>query len=496
VRQLLPNMHELHKHRNFLGQTPLHLAVVDTEVFPLILDTDHQLDVVDNWGITPLMYDAAMGATDVVDLLIQKGANILARETHWNRDFLRYAFERGHWNVVLIALDTIQKVYGQQAFQYYVREALLYLLYNDTTLMESRSSHFEYLVELSDDVDFEIRDSHEGTDRNNLLHYVRDQKEFEALTRRKFRCFNKPNSEGKLASFSITRRVSNADLIRSCLENGTDVNHIDHDGRSIVFQILPQLKHLSYTTWDTHDSIKMCLAWNLDVSISDYCKCACSTEGCDSTTAFDIHFTSSIFSDLPNFVWAFEWLSLVEEYRGLDAAKLMLLSFLRRTISDMLGITHLCCHRGEGVRSRLHNIFQSDLTPEDVEEILDEEQEFIEILDEEMQGHNSKSFDVLKSQWMIMLKQVYDESVEKDKNTRKRHKNQVSGEPTLFDLPSISPNKETSPSSRLITRMMNTITFLTLLAIFHSSLLVQWRRTSIGFSMSVPGLRCVRGTVQ
>ncbi|KAJ5884772.1 hypothetical protein N7495_009282 [Penicillium taxi] len=426
VRQLLPNLHELHKHRNFLGQTPLHLALVDPEVFLLILDTDHQLDVIDNWGITPLMYASAMGDTNAVDLLIKKGANILTCDTHWNRDFLKYAFSRGHWNVVCQALDTIQKSYGRQVFQHYVCNALLNTLYNDTISMVSRSSHFEYLVELCDDVNFEFRDDHERTDCNNLLHYVRDQKEFEALTRRGFRYLNKPNSEGKLANFSITSRVSNADLTRLCLENGTDVNHIDHDGRSIFFQIVPQLTQLAYTTWDTHDSIKLCLAWNLDVFISDCCKCACSTDGCNSTAAFDIQFKPSIFTNLPKFVWAFEWLSLVEEYRGHDAAKVILLSFLRRTLSDMLEITHTCCHRGKGIKSKFSIMCQSKLTPEDVEEILDEEQEFIDILEKEMQGYNSKSLSVLRSEWMVLLKQSYDESLKKLEKERRGYKNQRS----------------------------------------------------------------------
>jgi hypothetical protein len=50
-----------------------------------------------------------------------------------------------------------------------------------------------------------------------------------------------------------------------CLENGIHVNHIEHHGRSILFQILPKLRDLNYTTWDTDDSIKLCLAWGLDI---------------------------------------------------------------------------------------------------------------------------------------------------------------------------------------------------------------------------------------
>jgi hypothetical protein len=124
----------------------------------------------------------------------------------------------------------------------------------------------------------------------------------------------------------------------------------------------------------------------------------------------------------------------VEEYRGHDAAKAMLLSFLRRTLSDMVEITHTCCHRGKGPRSKLYPMFQSKLTPEDVEEILDEEQEFIEILEKEMQGYYSKSLGKLKSEWMSLLKQSYDESLEKLENQRKGHEHQVSGAHIAFDF--------------------------------------------------------------
>jgi hypothetical protein len=491
VVQLLPKTHHLQEHRNFLGQTPLHLAVVDREIFALILNTDNDLDldVTDNWGITPLMYAAAMGATDAVKLLIMKGANLMARDERWNRDFLKYALGRGHWNIIILALDTIHLRYGPKAFQQYVRWALLHLLYNNTELMESRDSYFEYLVEACDDVNFEIQDCHEGTDCNNLLHYVRSQKEFNALTRRGFRCFNEPNSDGKLAIFSIASRVSNADLTRLCFENGTDVNHIDHHGRSILFQILPRLRHLDHTTWDTHDSIKLCLAWDLDISISDCCKCACSTDGCHSTAAFDTSFTSSIFSGLPNFVWAFEWLSLVEQYRGFNAAKSVLLSFIRRTLSDMLEITHICCHRGEGIRSGIYRLYQSKSIPEeDAEEILDEEQELIDTLEKEMQGYESKGLGVLKSQWMMLLKQRYDERFEEVDNKKKAYVNQVSDEPKTLDLSSTASKKEDRPSSRLIIRMINNITSSTAIMVFHFSSPDRWRSTLFGFSMSIPGL--------
>ncbi|CEO58358.1 hypothetical protein PMG11_03088 [Penicillium brasilianum] len=108
VQRLLPMATDSDSHRNFLGQTPLHLAVCNLEISTLLLDAGHDINTTDRWGITPLMYAAALGVSEVVQLLIIRGANIMTRATNWNRDFMHYASVRGHWDLILESLYTIR----------------------------------------------------------------------------------------------------------------------------------------------------------------------------------------------------------------------------------------------------------------------------------------------------------------------------------------------------------------------------------------------------
>jgi ankyrin repeat protein len=46
--------------RNFLGQTPIHLAIYNLKLLLALVNAGHDLDAADNYGITPLMYAAAV----------------------------------------------------------------------------------------------------------------------------------------------------------------------------------------------------------------------------------------------------------------------------------------------------------------------------------------------------------------------------------------------------------------------------------------------------
>ncbi|KAJ5219968.1 hypothetical protein N7468_009172 [Penicillium chermesinum] len=227
VRSLLSNVSGLEDCRNFLGQTPLHLAVCDPEIFTMVLDAGFDMDSRDEWGITPLMYAAGMGVSEVVQLLISKGANIMAQATYLNRGFVDYASARGHWDLILESLKTIQLYYCEQAFQDCVCWAILRLIYSDNITLSdgSREKYFVGYLDLCENSNFTFSDSYRGTDGNNLLHYVKTEKELHALVNHGFHDFNRPNSEGETPIFSILSRVSNADLLRCCVDNGTDINY-------------------------------------------------------------------------------------------------------------------------------------------------------------------------------------------------------------------------------------------------------------------------------
>lgn len=376
------------------------------------------MDVTDRWGITPLMYAAAMGVGDVVQLLISEAANITARATSYERDFMHYASVRGHWDIILESLSTIQKYYSEEFFQRYVCKAFCHLVSNDTWL-DSRAGYFERLAELCADVNFTFGDQYQGTEENNLLHYVMCEEELQALVHQGFHDFNKPNSRGELPLYSIVCR-SNIGLIQCCLDHDSNVNHIDHSGRrTVVFKLLEQLYGLTLTTWETVDSIKLCLDRGLEISHGDSCKCACSSKGCDTSSAFDLSFQHGPFRRRPGFIWAFEWIWMIEEYHGYEDSKTLILSLIRRTRFDLLGITHVCCHKGEGLGGWRY--FHSVSRVEDVHKVSGEDQKLIELLEEEMRAYNSKHLDTLRYEWMILLRQKYNNAkVAEDQDQKKR----------------------------------------------------------------------------
>jgi hypothetical protein len=421
---------------NFLGQTPLHLASVNQEISRLLLDAGHRIDTTDKHGITPLMYAAGMGNSQVAQMLILQGADTTRSDARWNRNFIAYASVRGHWSLIFESLDTIRTCYTQRSFHYFVNHALMELIVDNTWIDDlRRAEYFEKLVNLCEDVNLTFENSNTGTNRNNLLHYVRNQKEAQALIHRGFSGFNQPNSDGKLAMNSLVQ-CPNVELTRYCLENGSYVNHVDLNGRTVIFHLISQLGNYSWLIWDTVDSIKLCLARGADVFLSDNCDCPCVLDGngCHTSSAFDLGFNINRYGSPPGFMWALEWISIVEDFLGLEASKTMLLSFLRRTQAGMIDITHFCCHRGKGVCERDYGLCRPRiLSNEDIREILDEEEEFLEILEEDMQSWEHQSLDIIRSQWMVLLKRKHKVEVKKATEERRdrRQLNQVSEDERL-----------------------------------------------------------------
>jgi hypothetical protein len=389
------------------------------EISRILLDAGHNIDTADKYGITPLMYAAGMGNSQVVKMLILRGANTTKVESRWKRSFISYASIYGHWQLIFKSLDTIRSFYPEKGFHYFVDCAIMTLISKDQWIDDLvRAAHFEKLIGLCGDVNFTFDNSHTGTSQNNLLHHVKSRKEADALLCHGFKNFNQANSHSKLAMHSIAQWPK-AEWIQICLENGSNPNHVDKDGRTILSHLISQLGHISWLVWDTIDSIKLCMAHGADILLPDNCDCPCSSDGngCHTSSAFNLQPISSIFERGPGFTWAFEWLSIVEEFQGHEASRRMLLSFVRRTQADIVDITHVCCHGGTGVITQDWAIFRAERPPKkDAMEILDEEEEFIEILDQDMQSWMNLSFKEIMSQWMTLLKRKHKEAMKSKKN--------------------------------------------------------------------------------
>lgn len=414
----------LHMERNFLGQTPLHLAVHDVETVRLLVQRGHDMDIQDNHGITPLMYAAGMDKTDVVRLLIEQGANPFIRDTRWERNFIDYAAARSHWPLIMNILDTVQGSYSESVSQYFICCALMRLITRENWLPGNTwSTYFAKLVGLCSDVNLRFGNRRDGTENNNLLHFISNNEDVKVLARQGFELFGQPNSAGKPAIFSLVP-VLDATLVQSLLDYQININHIDHEGRTILFPLLQQLQWLNSRTFDVMDSIRVCLKAGLDIFISDGCLCACSPEGCFLPAAFDITFVDTM-TRAPAFVWALEFLSLVEELRDREDSKRLVLGFLRRNCFERVGITHVCCHRGNNVLNSELLWPRKHMAESDIDEILDEEEELIANLEEEMLPLTHKTLECLRSEWILMLKEKHDERLEAKRREHNKSKGPI-----------------------------------------------------------------------
>ncbi|KAL2830500.1 ankyrin repeat-containing domain protein [Aspergillus cavernicola] len=393
--------------RNFLGQTPLHLAVSELEILKVLLQAGHDVDAVDKEGRTPLMYAAAMGHTKVVQLLIRKGANILLDDNsldNWN--FIGCASIRGHWDLIVDSLEPIQSCCETELFKRCVEYSIVCLVCNDETgLGDTRRAYFAKLIKLCIDVNFTFKDPTCFTTYNTLLHYISHYDEADTLVRCGFTRYNQLNSEGQHA-IHLLPSYTLVDLTGFLIDHGTDVNAVDKNGRTVLFYLLPELSHSYDERIPTIiNCIHTCLAHGLDILASDNCRCACAPDGCCVAATFNLQTLGYLYPDFHRVIWVLELLCIIEEVQGCEPSKKLLMSILRKTHFERLGITHVCCNRGSGLYYAT-----TDAEPLDtivINEILEEESESITMLEKEVQKLEAEPLGKLRYRWICMLQEIY-----------------------------------------------------------------------------------------
>ncbi|CEL00650.1 hypothetical protein ASPCAL00248 [Aspergillus calidoustus] len=419
LAQSLLSPSTLHPQYNFLGQTALHLAVCNTDMVQLLVNAGHDTDVIDKRGNTPLMYAAATGNISTVRLLLKEGANPFLRDHKLKRNFIEYAAARGKWHLIIDTLVCINEIFPPKVYQYFVLSALMSLVCSVRTMMsDAWSNIFAKLVGSLTDPNIKVDDADRDTENNNLLHYISNPEDAAMLFKCGFNMINSANSNGETALFSLSGMLD-GNLTQFFLDQGMKINHTNHRGRTFIFSLLSKLSHLNSRTWSQLDSLRVCLSRGLNILSSDSCRCPCSPRGCFYPAAFDVSFLDPVFSRTPSFVWALEFVTQVEESGGRDLAKTVILGLLRRSCFDRLEMTHVCCHRGRGIPEP--HLSERDPLPEsEIEEILDEEKEFIAQLEKEMTSFSSMLFSALRRDWMVILKTKYEEQVQAAETQKQR----------------------------------------------------------------------------
>lgn len=395
--------------KNFLGQTPMHLATSNVKDLLPLINAGHDLDAADNFGITPLMYAAVVNQEECLLALLDAGANPLLRDTRYHRDFLHYAAIRGHWNLILKTIRRIEAVAAKEIVESWAQYATIMYYVDYPDYFGEREVSFQELLAKCGPVDFTLD---KELQNNTLLHYVRSAKDVEVLLELGFTLINHVNGAGQHALIATALNQCRPDVVRSLLNAGAEVDLKDNLRHTTLYYVLKKLQApCENSVSAVMDVARMLLANGADVLCEDGCRCPCSPNGC-LPSALLKYSISQDFCSARVPVWSLEWLNLLLEHRSPSDAKRILLSFIRKAKFDEMGMTHVCCSRyTDWSSSRL--LHKTPISNEDIGEILDEESEFIKILENEMALSTGKGYETLLDDWMLQIKASLETSCEK-----------------------------------------------------------------------------------
>ena len=141
-----------------------------------------------------------------------------------------------------------------------------------------------------------------------------------------------------------------------------------------------------------------------DTAHKDRCRCPCAPNGC--LPAGGLEATGSIPDTDERFrlpLFSIECLHIAEELGVPGSPRKMLMSFIRRAKHEELGMTHVCCSRRREYDDLGRRTHCDPMDDNDIDEILEEEAEFIEILDQEMGEISEKGYEELMAYWFSQI---------------------------------------------------------------------------------------------
>lgn len=408
--------------RNILGQTPMHLAVSSPRFLDALIEGGHDVDAVDNHGITPLMYAAATNQGIALGKLIKSGADLSIKCSLNNRNFFDYAIARGNWKLILNSLEDVAPAVGsefvEQAAEIITARFLLDCGVSATESVDANDGFFHQLLAKCGSVNLIFDDPIRGVNNNCLMHAVYSNQQVDDLLRCGFTLMNHQNSDGQHPLITAAQRIGPGitQRIRSLLDAGAKVNLKDKWNHTALYYSFTDLQgNLDGYVDIQMQKLRIFLLHGADTLSADNCRCPCCPGGC-LTTATLAHkvSTSGWGGDAKVPVWSLEVLHVLTELCGEGEAKIVLLSFIRKSVFEEHGMTHVCCQReNDSVFLWRSGRCPEPIPQEDVSEILDEKSEFVNMLEDSMNQHAGKKFDELLVVWMRSLKKSLDIEISK-----------------------------------------------------------------------------------
>jgi hypothetical protein len=397
VKQLIQKSHPLEQNVNFLGQTPLHIAICSPSKIKTLLDAGHDINARDKNGVTPLMYASAMNRIIALSILIRRGADLFLHDYLENYDFIMYAAVRNNWYLIWRAVEVIESRDPTLLLSTFSR--ILSAPRPPLFLEEGKTWTKLFLMSvLSKMRNFNVC----FDDMRTLMHVVDLPQYAYRLIEHGFTALNQQDQKGEHSLFAITKFLDSS-LARCLIEKGADINIKNHKGHNVLSQVLHWLtlprkevitKLLQY--------LDMLLGNSADVNSTDDCTCACTTGGCLPISGLSFKIQAFLGDRFNNPCWILEWLCILVDHGKLIEAKSNALSILRQVKFDQKDLDHTCCYFGIGSDQLLS------------EDRFWETSRIIELdrLDDEMKIWETRGYDEIISELLVNFKNQVTEEQE------------------------------------------------------------------------------------
>ncbi|KAJ5391643.1 hypothetical protein N7509_007133 [Penicillium cosmopolitanum] len=398
--------------KNCLGQTAIHVAILRPDVLSTLLQTYSKFDVADIneadfCGNSPLDYAAAYGYTDSVIQLLRAGADPL-KDGHLR--FLHWALFWDHW-------DVAKKVFAFFRTTAHFSSAFLKIELHH--LMERVPGHSDMSrwwrrAYWGRSPEFLERMFSLGVDRNilfengnTLLHYAKDSKWIDCVFNAGFQQIDHRNNEGETALMDLI--PDGSELVGHPLTQGCSVNHQNNRGETALqkafakeeFHRVPTSVGGTTATLKSfyHESMSNDLATiakllhhGAATSIHDKCRCPCAPDGCPPVRQLlRLHGQSIAY------IWIMECLLMLIDIQGQPVAQKALFEIKRVHEFEVADMSHVCCNR-EPSRPN------EPLDDAEIDEIIDEEKEFVELLEKKMKDPaTSPDKNSIEESWLTLL---------------------------------------------------------------------------------------------
>lgn len=415
--------------RNFLGQTPVHLAVSSPQHLEAILDAGHDPDAIDAYGLTPLMYSATSNVIDAARILIRAGADPFMRHNSLNLTFTGFAVARCNWDFIMglfSFFDDETMHFTSEVLAHQV-VSVLFLDSHRTRSMERRDCLL-HLLSRCESLNFDLQALPPNNHKNivegrTLLHYAGSVYDVDALLGHSSSIINQVDQKGQHALMRVVAQAHLPDLeplIRCLVNAGADINLQDKRGHTACHIMMQRFsKWGTFATDGTLDSLRTLVTLGADVLRPDDCKCSCSVSGCLPTVPdLPKTFLSPQEPASGSVLLLMEWINLIFETCGIETAKQALLATIRRAQHKKLDMTHTCCQWRNYRSDSAEDHYPDPMPDDDIGEILEEESEFNGILDDKMEHESERELNTLLRNAILDTKPLMHKTIRRPKSTR------------------------------------------------------------------------------